>query len=231
MTQTLPVTAPLAPGAAGRTTAQAAAQTAAKPEGSRALASDFETFLRMLTTQLRNQDPLNPMQSTDFAVQLATFSNVEQGVRTNQLLEGMMNRTALAELAGLVGMSVRSEGPAQFDGAAITLGLPAMPEVESARLIVRDALGVTVDSAEVPATGGPHVWRGLGADGMPLPSGSYSFQMVGYIAGQPVDTAGVESFAQVVEARRDASGTRLVLSGGREVGVEAVTGLRSPGTR
>jgi flagellar basal-body rod modification protein FlgD len=225
MTQILPTAAaaPLAGSAAGR--------PEAKSGNTRALASDFETFLRMLTTQLRNQDPLNPMQSTDFAVQLATFSTVEQGVRTNQLLEGMMNRTALAELAGLVGMSVRSEGPAQFDGTALTLGLPALSGVESTRLVVRDALGETVDSAEVPATGGPHVWRGLGADGMALPAGSYSFQLVGYVDGQPVDSAAVETFAQVVEARQDSDGTRLVLVGGREVALEAVSGLRSPGIR
>lgn len=223
MTQILPSAAPAAVPSAGLS---GKARTETTGANSRALASDFETFLRMLTTQLRNQDPMNPLQSSDFAVQLATFSNVEQGVRTNQLLEGMMNRTALGELAGLVGMSVRSEGPAQFDGSAVTLGLPAMPEVESARLVVRDALGETVDSAEVPAGGGPHLWRGLGADGMPLPPGSYAFQMVGYVAGQPVDTAAVETFAEVVEARRDPDGTRLVLAGGREVALDAVSGLR-----
>ena len=41
---------------------------------------DFETFLKMLTTQIRNQDPLNPMEGSEFAVQLATFSGVEQQV-------------------------------------------------------------------------------------------------------------------------------------------------------
>ena len=44
------------------------------------LSSDFETFLKMLTTQMQNQDPLNPVDSTDYATQLATFSSVEQQV-------------------------------------------------------------------------------------------------------------------------------------------------------
>ena len=52
----------------------------AETGGNSALSSDFETFLRMLTTQLQNQDPLNPVDSADFAVQLATFSSVEQQV-------------------------------------------------------------------------------------------------------------------------------------------------------
>lgn len=51
-----------------------------------ALTSDFDTFLRMLTVQMQNQDPLDPVDSADYAVQLATFSGVEQQVRTNELL-------------------------------------------------------------------------------------------------------------------------------------------------
>ena len=53
------------------------------------ISSDFETFLLMLTTQLENQDPLNPIESQDFAVQLATFSGVEQQVLTNDLLSDL----------------------------------------------------------------------------------------------------------------------------------------------
>lgn len=222
MTQILPAAAAATP--PGAATAQRADDAAAS---AKALASDFETFLRMLTTQLQNQDPLNPMQSSDFAMQLATFSNVEQGVRTNQLLESMMTRSAMGELAGLVGMNVRSEGPVRFDGRPVDLHLPAMDGVDSARLLVRDGLGQVVDSVDVPMAGGAHVWQGFGADGMPLPQGSYDFQMVGYANGQPVDDAAVESFARVLEARRDADGTRLVLEGGREVAMEDVTAMRA----
>ena len=53
------------------------------------ISSDFETFLKMLTAQMENQDPLNPMDSADYAVQLATFSSVEQQVLTNDLLQAM----------------------------------------------------------------------------------------------------------------------------------------------
>ena len=56
------------------------------------ISSDFETFLKMLTTQMQNQDPLNPIESSDYAVQLATFSGVEQQVRTNQLLADLANQ-------------------------------------------------------------------------------------------------------------------------------------------
>ena len=50
------------------------------------ISSDFETFLKMLTVQMENQDPLNPTDSSEYAMQLATFSGVEQQVLTNDLL-------------------------------------------------------------------------------------------------------------------------------------------------
>jgi flagellar basal-body rod modification protein FlgD len=121
---------------------------------------------------------------------------------------------------------VRSEGPARFDGRPVELHLPQLQGVESARLVVRDGLGQIVDSADVPKAGGAHLWRGFGADGLPLAAGSYSFQMVGYAEGQPIDSAPVESFGRVVEARRDPDGTRLVLEGGREIALDAVTAMR-----
>jgi hypothetical protein len=57
------------------------------------LGSDFETFLKMLTTQMKNQDPLNPVESSEYAVQLATFSSVEQQVLTNDLLTRLIGQS------------------------------------------------------------------------------------------------------------------------------------------
>lgn len=193
----------------------------------RLVSSDFETFLRMLTTQMQNQDPLNPMEASDFAVQLATFSGVEQAVRTNQLLEEMIARSGMSELAGLVGKTVRSEGPARFTGESLELSLPKMTGVETARMVVRDEMGGLVDSVEVPAAGGAFLWRGLGPDGLPLPGGLYSFEVMGQIAGQIVETRPVESYGEVVEARNDAGRTVLLLAGGREVPLDDVTAVRS----
>ena len=67
------------------------------------ISSDFQTFLRMLTTQMQNQNPLEPIEASDFAVQLATFSGVEQQVRTNDLLSQLTSRMGLSELANWVG--------------------------------------------------------------------------------------------------------------------------------
>jgi flagellar basal-body rod modification protein FlgD len=192
------------------------------------ISSDFQTFLKMLTTQMRNQDPTNPMEATDFAVQLATFSSVEQQVRTNQLLESLMGQSAVAELAGLVGMGARVSGPVPFDGmTGVPLSLPAEPGADSAQLTVRNTLGQIVATEVVSPAGGPMIWRGLGSDGQPLPAGTYSFEVSAFQNGQLVGASQVEAFARVVEARRDEAGTMLVLAGGREVPLSAVSALRA----
>jgi len=58
---------------------------------SQTLAKDFNQFLKLLTTQLQNQDPLNPMDSTEFTNQLVQFSQVEQSINTNQKLDNLVN--------------------------------------------------------------------------------------------------------------------------------------------
>jgi flagellar basal-body rod modification protein FlgD len=82
------------------------------------LSSDFETFLKMLTTQMESQDPLNPMDSAEFATQLATFSSVEQQVMTNDLLTGLNDQIGalgMAQLSGWIGMEARAEMPVAYD--------------------------------------------------------------------------------------------------------------------
>jgi flagellar basal-body rod modification protein FlgD len=89
-----------------------------------AITADFEMFLQMLTAQLKNQDPLNPMESTEYATQLATFSGVEQQVRTNELLETLTNGSAtqgIGQLSGWIGMQAAAEMPVAFSGAPVTV--------------------------------------------------------------------------------------------------------------
>ena len=83
------------------------------------ISSDFNTFLKMLTTQLKNQDPLNPMDNSEYAVQLATFSGVEQQVKTNTLLESLGTQLGLSGLstyAGWVGKDARADMPVWYSG-------------------------------------------------------------------------------------------------------------------
>ncbi|MGR3541858.1 MAG: flagellar hook capping FlgD N-terminal domain-containing protein [Hasllibacter sp.] len=150
------------------------------PAGSKtpAITSDFTTFLTMLTAQMKHQDPLNPVESTDFAVQLATFSNVEQSVRANELLESMLAAQAddsgLGDPAGWIGLEAPVHGAAAFTGAPLGLRIPPGGET----LIVRDASGQEVARDGASGEGGTVDWAGSGTAGS-LPDGRYEFWLEG----------------------------------------------------
>jgi flagellar basal-body rod modification protein FlgD len=208
--------------------AATASPQAARPE--RMISSDFETFLRMLTAQLENQDPLNPLESTDFAVQLATFSGVEQQVKTNELLTGLESRLGadLSQMAGLVGMEARVAAPVAFAGAPVDLHATPPEGAAQAEMQVRDAAGRIVDRFDIPLTAGPVAWTGVRADGSAFAHGAYSFSVVGYdAAGQEIAAADAEHYATVLEARRGEQGVQLVLDTGGTVPAGAVSALRA----
>ena len=196
-----------------------------------ALSSDFETFLKMLTTQMENQDPLNPVESAEFAMQLATFSGVEQQIRTNDLLADMvggLGASGLSQLAGWVGMEARVNAPAAFDGAPITLAPEPDPASDAAYLVVRDATGAQVSREALPLSVGTIEWAGMTVAGAPLPAGTYTFEVESLNQGQVTSTRPVDNYAMVHEARLSDGGIELVLKGGNAVPSNDVRALRTP---
>ena len=216
---------PLANAPAAVTTSAATGQTAK-------ISSDFNTFLRMLTVQMKNQDPLNPIDSADYAVQLATFSGVEQQVRTNQLLADMQSRfqqTGMAEMAGWIGKEARSAAPVAFDGAPVVLAPNPAAGSTGAVLVVRDMQGQLIARVAMPASAAPYSWLGADATGMPLPAGRYQLSQESLDGEEVISTSPMEHFARVIEVRSAADGSKLVLEGGIEVASSVVTALRQPG--
>ncbi len=203
---------------------------AASPQASK-ITSDFNTFLRMLTVQMQNQDPMKPIESSDFAVQLATFSGVEQQVRTNQLLAEMTTRfqqIGMAEMASWIGKEARSDAAVRFDGRPVTLSPNPAQGATQAVLVVRDARGQLVAREEIPVSAEPYAWLGADAGGSPLPPGTYSLSLESLRGEEVIHTGPMEHYARVIEARGTPSGTNLVLAGGIEVAANRVTALREP---
>lgn len=168
---------------------------------------------------------------TDFAVQLATFSGVEQQVRTNQLLESLaagIGMSGISQLAGWVGMEVRVAAPAAFDGTPVTLVPSPDPASDAATLVVRDAFDRVVSREAVPLEVDTIQWAGVGDDGAPLPPGLYSFQLESLNGGEVTSTRPVEHYAMVTEARQGANGIEVVVRGGTAVLSADVTALRRP---
>ncbi|MCA8883266.1 MAG: flagellar hook assembly protein FlgD [Rhodobacteraceae bacterium] len=195
---------------------------------SSALSSDFDTFLTMLTAQIQNQDPLNPMDSSDYAVQLATFSGVEQQVQTNDLLRGLTGGglSGIAGFAGWVGMEALAEGPVHFDGTPVSIQFDLPAGARTAQLVVSTPAGQELHRNDITGTESPMEWDGQSASGSTLLTGNYQLHVETVDAtGETVSTP-VTSFARVVELRDGADGPELVLDTGTVTGVGSVTALR-----
>jgi flagellar basal-body rod modification protein FlgD len=195
------------------------------------ISSDFETFLRMLTVQMQNQDPLNPIESSDYAVQLATFSGVEQQVQTNTLLRGLaaqLGAGGMAQMAGWVGKEARAVAPGAFDGTPITLAPSPAATADSAEVIVKDAAGNEVQRFAIPVAEAPVTWAGVTSDGYPLPEGLYSFEVASYAGDELLAQQPAAIYSTVTEVRVQDGKTVLILSGGAAVDATSVTALRDP---
>lgn len=69
---------------------------------------DYQSFLKLLVAQMKNQDPTQPMDSTQYVAQLATFSQVEQSVQMNSKLDQMLQSSALAQADAIIGRTIKS---------------------------------------------------------------------------------------------------------------------------
>ncbi len=204
----------------------AQAASGAKKDGAVA-AADFETFLTLLTSQMRNQDPLNPMDSTQFVAQLADFSSVEQQVKTNDMLESILNALGggSAAAADWIGKDVQTETLARFDGEPVEIAFPPGDPAQTAQMTVFDEAGVPVARLPVDPAAATVLWDGR-INGEPAKNGLYSFtQTRGGADGlaQEIDGA---VFAEVTEVRFGQDGERLILENGREISPDEVRALR-----
>ena len=214
-------------------TTAAGTSPATKPAAtpSNALSSDFDTFLKMLTVQMRNQDPLNPIDSTDFAIQLATFSGVEQQVRTNDLLKSLgeqIGMNGMAQLAGWVGMDARVTAPVAFVGQPIELAPQPDAGADRTELVVRNAAGAEVQRVGLPPTDDLVTWAGTTPSGGPFPTGTYSFELDSFQGQTLLSTSPVAAYGRIAEARLDEGRAVLIMEGGSRVASEDVEGIRLP---
>ena len=143
------------------------------------LTQNFDTFLTLLTTQLRNQDPLDPLDTEKFTEQLVQFSSVEQSIQTNQHLEALIalqsssaNETALS-MAGRVATVTSDVATLTSEPAQWRYELPQ--NAAEISIQVTDASGGVVANLSGPASAGAHdlQWNGERANGARAPEGAY----------------------------------------------------------
>ena len=159
----------------------AATQTQAAGDRGR-LSDNYDTFLVLLTAQLQNQDPLAPMDSTQFTQQLVQFSQVEQQIRTNEQLEGLVGQyqaaSAGAALSYIGKSAIITGNETIFGGGedavanwAYRLDDPA----NSVTIKIKNSSGATVFETNGARAAGEHLfsWDGTMTNGETAPAGEY----------------------------------------------------------
>lgn len=200
--------------------ASASAANAASSVASSRLSANFDTFLTLLTTQLRNQDPLEPLDTEKFTEQLVQFASVEQSIATNKHLEALIalqnssaNETALA----MVGRF------ASIDTDVATLGdTPArwsysLPQdAVSATVRIHDASGALVHEENAAATTGVHqiAWDGRLENGARSANGAYRLSVEATSADGDMIEANISARGQV-DAATFGNGEPAIEIGGK----------------
>jgi flagellar basal-body rod modification protein FlgD len=171
-TSLLPTSSPTA----ASTSASATSGTAAS------VAQNYTTFLKMLTTQLQNQDPLNPVDSNQFTQELVMFSQVEQQLQTNSQLGTLVSlEQANQSTAALsfVGKTVTfNSTTAQLTNSQAGWTVVS-PSPATANVVVQNSTGQTVYSGTVALNAGSNSfgWNGQGNNGTQWPDGAYTLSI------------------------------------------------------
>jgi flagellar basal-body rod modification protein FlgD len=219
------------------TNASAAANSAstAQVTGNTAMqqiAGNFNTFLQLLTTQLQNQNPLNPLDTNQFTQELVEFASVGQQVNMNtnmQTLIALQQTTAATAALQLVGSTVTIAGKtASLSNAT---GSPASwslssPTPATANVTISSATGQTAYTGTLALNAGAQsfTWNGHGNNGVTWPDGSYTVTISAAGAnGQPVS---VSTQVQGVVSGVDVSQTPPVLTvGGQKVPISQIQSI------
>jgi flagellar basal-body rod modification protein FlgD len=146
---------------------------------------DKDDFLKLLVTQLQNQDPLNPADSTEFVTQLAQFSSLEQlqnvnsNIQVLQLFEQSINNS---QAVTFVGKTIKASGSMFELGTGETYEVQYQLGEDAAKVYVNilDETGTAVKKIEMDALSAGSqsvVWDGTDENGNPVPAGTYSFSV------------------------------------------------------
>ena len=181
------------------------------------LAKDLDSFLLLLTSQLKNQDPLSPMDSTEFTNQLTQFAQVEQQINLNSSLNsliGLTQQSIVSNSVNYIGKTIEGESdqvPLREGALKAAYGL--LSDAKSVSVVVRDDTGTIVFSKTGETTKGVHefTWDGKDQYDIQFPDGTYTISVTSLSADdKPVENY-VTAFGKVTGVTSINGSTVLLL--------------------
>ncbi len=198
------------------------------------IAGNFNQFLTLLTTQLQNQNPLDPLDTNQFTQQLVQFASVEQQLKTNDQLGSLITASkasAAATASGLIGKTVTADGAtASLAEGAATWTLTPARAAAKAVMTITDAKGnvVATQTKALPAGSQSFTWDGRSSTGQLAADGKYTLKV------QALDTTGssvsVDTKISGAITSVDVTGAEPVLTiGDRTVALSSVEAIGGTG--
>ncbi|WP_020184311.1 flagellar hook capping FlgD N-terminal domain-containing protein [Methylopila sp. 73B] len=213
-------------------TSASTSTTASSTTANSTLASNFDTFLTLLTTQLQNQNPLDPLDTNQFTQQLVQFAGVEQQLQSNATLSAILTATQTAgsdTAVGLVGKTVTAAGDtATLEDGAASWSLTSAEDDVTATVKIRNADGDLVATKTLALDKGTttFTWDGKQTDGSAADDGDYTVTVSG------VDSSGSGSSVStevtgVVDGVDFSGDTPVLLIGDLTVPLSSVTKVKT----
>jgi len=197
------------------------------------IAGDFDTFLTLLTTQLQNQDPLEPTDTNEFTRQLVSFAGVEQQIQSNQKLDNLAQLTAFNQVnaaVAFIGREAMIEGDTGLnDGAGIDFAFELPKAADSVRVEVVDAEGDVVFSENASTAAGRQEfpWRGVTDSGAPAGPGQFRLNVVARDDDGRAISARTFVTGAVTEVTTSGGQPGLTVAG-QQVSLDEILSVRSP---
>lgn len=182
------------------------------------LLADYNLFLKLLTTQMTNQDPLDPMDTSEYTQQLVQYSQVEQSIQQTGKLGDILGQLASQQMSAAsnyIGREARFDSPVAGLGdapAQWTYYVDGTPSALTAT--IKDSAGKVVNTVTLdPASQGTYKWDGTKADGTKAENGAYTLSVEATnTAGDKLDTT-INSVAVVSDVVTDGTNIMLGVNG------------------
>lgn len=208
--------------------------TTASETSSTGLTANYDLFLSILTTQIQNQDPLDPMDSAAYTSQLVEYSSVEQSIQTNENLEQMIEllegNQSVAYVSYLGSEVTAAGGTAMMADGEVSWSYYVLEDATGTVEVLNED-GAVVYSGEIAldAGGGTYTWDGTTDSGGTAPEGAYTISLDVEDADGNAEAASIE-VSGIVDQVDFSTGVPVLWVGDVGIPVSSVTSVRSVGS-